>query len=145
MTFTPYLSFQGECAEAFNTYARLFGGEAQLSRFDELPEATGMPPLEPDQTGWVMHAQLTLPDGSRLLGCDNPPQFGGERMAGSSIAVTLSSEDEIQRIFDGLAEDGHVKMEPGPTFFAKFFAMLTDRFGASWMLVVESDGAGEGK
>lgn len=139
MNFIPYLSFQGECHEAFETYARVFGGELLINRFDEMPEATGMPELEPDQTGWVLHAQLTLPDGGRLLGSDTPQQFGGERMAGSSIAVTLQSEAEIRSVFDELAEGGTVKMEPGPTFFAKSFAMLTDRFGASWMLVVEAE------
>lgn len=139
MNFTPYLSFQGECYDAFDTYARLFGGELAFNYFDELPEDTGMPPLEPHQAGWVLHAQLTLPDGVRLLGCDAPPQFGGEKMAGSSIAITLPSKEELQRIFDVLAEDGHVRMEPGSTFFAKFFAMLTDRFGTSWMLVVERE------
>lgn len=137
MNFTPYLSFQGDCYAAFQTYAQLFGGELQISRFDDLPEAAGMPELEPDQAGWVMHASLRLPDGAMLMGDDTPPQWGGERMAGSSIAITLPDEAELQRVFDALAEDGHVKMEPGSTFFAKSFAMLTDRFGASWMLIVE--------
>lgn len=135
MSFTPYLSFQGECAEAMTTYAGLFGGEVELMRFADMPKDVPGPELQPDQAGWVMHAALTLPDGATLMAADMPPQYGGTRMAGASVAVSLPSGDEVNRVFDALSEGGQVRMAVGPTFFAGAFGMLTDRFGTSWMLM----------
>ena len=38
MTINPYLTFDGNCEEAFNYYKSVFGGEfAMLNRFAEMP------------------------------------------------------------------------------------------------------------
>ena len=135
MPFIPYLSFQGECYQAFNAYAEIFGGTAQLMRFSDMPGTDAMPPLEPEQTGWIMHGQVDLPDGSVLMGADMPPQFGGQRMAGASVAMTLADAAEVNRIFAALSPEAKISMDVGPTFFSPAFGMLTDRFGTSWMLM----------
>ncbi|MDO5648088.1 VOC family protein [Paracoccus sp. (in: a-proteobacteria)] len=134
MSFTPYLSFQGECADAFARYAELFGGTAQVMRFSDAPPNPQMPALPDDQKNWAMHAQLTLPDGAVLMGADMPPQFGGVPQAGVSIAVSRDTDDAARALFDGLAQGGTVIMPFLPTFFAKGFGMCKDRFGTSWMV-----------
>ncbi|MCQ0971549.1 VOC family protein [Paracoccus sp. TK19116] len=137
MQFTPYLSFQGECREAFETYAVIFGGTVDLMAFSDMPDGAAME-LPAEQAGWIMHAHLGLPDGASLMGADMPPQFGGEPMAGMSVAVTLPDRAEVGRVFEALSPDGHVRMEVGPTFFSSAFGMLTDRFGTNWMLMAQA-------
>ena len=133
MPFIPYLSFQGQCAEAFAFYGEVFGATPQTSPFSEAPPDTGMPELPSEQQGWLMHAQIDTPDGT-LMGADMPPQFGGVPQAGVSISVSRGDEGAAQALFDRLAEGGTVTMPYGPTFFAGGFGMCTDRFGTSWMV-----------
>ncbi|MFV0293571.1 MAG: VOC family protein [Paracoccus sp. (in: a-proteobacteria)] len=134
MSFTPYLSFQGECAEAFSTYGRIFGATPTISRFSDAPASPDLPSLPDEQKNWVMHAQILTSDGAMLMGADMPPQFGGQKQAGISVAVWRANPDEARRIFDSLAEGGDVTMPFGPTFFAQGFGICRDRFGTSWMV-----------
>ena len=133
MPFIPYLSFQGQCAEAFAFYGEVFGATPQTSPFSEAPPDTGMPELPSEQQGWLMHAQIDTPDGT-LMGADMPPQFGGVPQAGVSISVTRDDDAAGRSLFERLAQGGTVSMPYGPTFFAKGFGMCTDRFGTSWMV-----------
>ncbi|WP_299904641.1 VOC family protein [uncultured Paracoccus sp.] len=138
MQFIPYLSFQGECRPAFTTYAEIFDGTLELMPFSDMPPGDGMPSLPPEQAGWIMHGSVTLPDGGLVMGADMPPQFGGERMAGASVAISLPSPAEVNRVFDALKADAQrIAMEVGPTFFSPAFGMVTDRFGTSWMIMTE--------
>ena len=134
MQFTPYLSFQGECREAFQTYADIFGGTAEMTAFSDMPDGTAME-LPAEQAGWIMHAHLGLPGGAALMGADMPPQLGGETMAGVSVAVTLPDASAVSRVFDALSPDGEIRMAVGETFFSPAFGLLTDRFGTRWMLM----------
>ena len=105
MPFIPYLSFQGQCAEAFAFYGEVFGATPQTSPFSEAPPDTGMPELPSEQQGWLMHAQIDTPDGT-LMGADMPPQFGGVPQAGVSISVSRGDEGAAQALFDRLADGG---------------------------------------
>ncbi len=133
MPFTPYLSFQGQCAEAFAFYGKIFGAEPQTHSFSNMPSGPDMPELPPEQKAWLMHAQIDTPDGT-LMGADMPPQVGGEAQAGVSISVVREDETEARALFDALAQGGSVTMPFAPTFFAKGFGMCKDRFGTSWMV-----------
>lgn len=61
MTPTPYLFFNGQCAEAIADYAEIFGGEI----LEQLP-ASQLPPEYPvpdDRKDWVMHSRMKIGDG----------------------------------------------------------------------------------
>ncbi len=133
MPIIPYLSFQGQCAEAFAFYGEVFGTTPQTSPYTEAPPDSGLPPLPPEQQNWLMHAQIETPDGV-LMGADMPPQFGGVPQAGVSLAVSRADEATARALFDQLAQGGAVTLPYGPTFYAKGFGMCTDRFGTSWMV-----------
>ena len=133
MPFIPYLSFQGQCADAFAFYGEVFGATPLTSTFSEAPPGPDMPELPPEQQNWLMHAQIDTPDGT-LMGADMPPQFGGVPQAGVSISVTRDDDAAGRSLFERLAQGGTVSMPYGPTFFAKGFGMCTDRFGTSWMV-----------
>ena len=50
------------------------------------------------------------------------------------MSVNVEDEAEGRRVFEALAEGGEVKMPFGPTFWAKGFGMLVDRYEIPWMV-----------
>jgi PhnB protein len=48
----------------------------------------------------------------------------------------VPNEADVDRIVNALAKDGKVQMPPGPTFFAKRFGGVIDKFGVNWMVLV---------
>lgn len=135
MSFNPYLFFSGNCAEAFERYHEIFGGEVQILRHGELPEgAEPMPGAEPHH---VMHAALMV-DGDVLLGSDDPTGDGGPKVG---LAVSWSGADDAatKATFDQLADGGQVQMPLGPTFWTSSFGVCVDRFGISWMVGTQSE------
>jgi PhnB protein len=68
-----------------------------------------------------------------LQGADAPPgQFS--KPAGFSVAVHFDEPADGARVFNALAEGATVKMPFQPTFWAKGFGMLIDRFGTPWIV-----------
>jgi len=128
---TPYLNFNGTCAEAFRFYAQaLGGGEPRLMTFADAQMGEGM---TPEQQKMIMHGALELADGGQLLGSDAP---GGRYQTpqGFSVSLEIGTPEEADRIFAALGEGGSVTMPIQETFWAKRFGMLTDRFGIPWMI-----------
>lgn len=135
MSFSPYLFFSGNCAEAFRRYEEIFGGEVNVMTFADVPDGTEtMPGATPDQ---VMHASLKLGD-SFLMGSDDPTGTGGPK-SGVAVAFTAPDAGDAKRVFDALGDGGEVTMPFSATFWSKGFGMCTDRFGVPWMV----DTAGE--
>jgi PhnB protein len=48
----------------------------------------------------------------------------------------VKDEAEVERLFVALGEGGQVQMPLMKTFFSPRFGMVADRFGVSWMVVV---------
>jgi PhnB protein len=126
------LMFDGTTETVFTFYKSVFGGEfANLQRFKDIPNG---PPLPEDQKDKILYMALPLA-GVLLSGMDVPGQMP-RPVTGTNftIALDLSSEEEVTRIFDGLAVNGHAQFPPGPQFWATYFGMVTDQYGISWML-----------
>jgi PhnB protein len=79
-----------------------------------------------------MHARLKVGD-FRLMGSDSPPGHY-EPMKGMSVTLTIDDPAEAERVYNALSEKGSVRMAIQETFWAKRFAMFTDRFGTPWMI-----------
>jgi PhnB protein len=125
----PYLTFSGDCAEAFRLYQQVFGGELNMMTHGDSP---GREHASPDWYDKVMHAQLTF-DGNELMGSDAPPEYF-EKPQGFSVAVNPAEAADAHRIFDALAEGGQVRMAVQETFWSPAFGMLVDRFGIPWLI-----------
>lgn len=131
----PYLTFNGNCEEAFNFYKSVFGGDfTYIGRFGEMPgdEANQMPE---EQKNRIMHVSLPV-SGSTLMGSDTGGEWASHHVVGTnvSISITASSREEADRIFNGLGEGGRVTIPMNETFWGDYFGMLTDRFGIHWMM-----------
>ena len=127
----PYLAFDGNCAEAMRFYAKVLDGKLDLMTFGQSPMADQTPKEARDR---IMHAHLTLSDNGSLYAGDCPPQMPYQGIHGVSITLNYGNVAEAQKTFERLADGGKVTMAMAPTFWAKSFGMLTDRFGAQWVV-----------
>ena len=128
----PYLGFNGNCAEAMRFYERVLGGKITVMMTGaQTPIADQIPKEFADR---VMNAQLLLPGGGLLYAGDAQPHVPYEGIKGVNIALNFDTVEEAESIFNALAEGGKVTMPYSPTFWAKKFGMLIDKFGVSWII-----------
>jgi PhnB protein len=133
MPFHPYLTFAGNCRDAFTKYQEVFGGELVLLTMADVPADAGGggAVANPDA---IMHAALMIPDGL-LMGADDPGGGFSGTVHGMCVNCSLPSAGEAKRVFDALAEGGEVQMPLGETFFSPAFGMCVDRYGTPWMVM----------
>lgn len=135
-TISPYLTFNGNCEEAFNFYKSVFGGEfPYIGRFKDMPPMGGkeVPASEGNK---IMHVSLPISKETVLMGSDSSEAFGQATVMGNnfSISINADSRDEADKLFTGLSTGGKVTMPMNKTFWGSYFGMLTDRFGIQWMV-----------
>lgn len=127
----PYLAFDGNCADAMRIYAKALGGKLDMLTFGQSPMAEQTPKSARDQ---IMHARLALEENGSLYAGDSPPGMPYQGIHGVSITLNYGSVAQADRVFKALADGGKVTMAPGPTFWAKRFGMVTDKFGCPWIV-----------
>src|SRR5438876_980401 len=130
MQLIPYLSFNGQCEEAFQLYAQVLGGEIKfIAKYEGTPAAETVPP---EWRGKIMH--VTMAAGDRLLqGADAPPNYY-TKPQGFSINIETQDPAEAERLFQAFSEGGTVRMPLQETFWAAKFGMVIDRFGTPWLI-----------
>jgi PhnB protein len=133
MQLNPYLTFNGNCEEAFKAYAKILDAEiVAMIPHEGSPAESGVP------AEWrkkILHARLVFGDDT-LMGSDAPPDRY-KPMQGFSVTLRIEKIAEAQRVFNALADKATIVMPLGETFFAHRFGMLVDRFGTPWMVVCE--------
>jgi PhnB protein len=102
-----------------------------MMRYADSPDEDMEVPAEFQQR--IMHVCLTVGD-QLLMASDTLPQSPYEGIKGCSISLQVDNVPEAERLYAALSEQGSVQMELQQTFWATRFAMLTDRFGVSWMI-----------
>lgn len=138
MAVDIYLTFNGNCREAVEFYAKVFNaGEPQIMTFGDGPQNPEYP-LPEEAKDLVMHARLTL-SGSNVMFSDNFP--GNPFTAGNNITLAVVSRDidEVRSAYEGLKEGGTVELELQETFWSKCYGKVTDKFGIGWQLSHESE------
>jgi PhnB protein len=133
MKIIPYLYFNGRCEEAIEFYKKTLGAKVEtLSRFQENPQPQHNPPGSENK---VMHACFRI--GESTLMASDGMCAGGAKFEGISLTANAATAEEAERIFAALGDGGQVQMPMAETFFSPRFGMLADKFGVSWMVVVE--------
>ena len=134
-SFNPYLTFPGNCRQAFEFYERVLGAKIDmLMTFGQSPMADTVPPGHAEK---VMHATITIA-GKPLMGSDAPPEYPSQPMSGFSLSLNFTSAEEAHKAFAALSEAGNVVMPIARTFWAEAFGMVTDQFGVPWMVNCET-------
>lgn len=131
MQLTTYLSFDGDCRQAFEFYLKTLGGK--IHALMALGEGPACEALSPQDQGKIMHGCYEL-DGFFLMGTDATEQYPYQAITGAHVALSLSDADTARRVFDAFADGGAVHMPLQETFWAKAYGIVVDRFGVPWMI-----------
>jgi PhnB protein len=133
MQVEPYLSFDGRCEEAIEFYRRALGAEVNmLMRFKDSPDQNM---ITPGTENKVMHASLRIGTSTVLM--SDGRCTGKATFSGISLTLLVATEAEAENVFAALGEGGQVQMPLAKTFFSARFGMVADRFGLSWMILVQ--------
>lgn len=138
MSVDVYLNFNGNCREAVEFYAQVFGQEIpQIMSFGEAPPNPEYP-LPDEAKHLVMHTRLNI-NGSNVMFSDTFP--GTPFVEGNNISLALVNKniDELQSVFNKLKEGGTVSMDLQETFWSKLYGSLTDKFGIHWQFNHDGD------
>ncbi len=137
MQVQPYLFFDGRCEEAVEFYKSKLGAKVEmLMRFKDSPEPPQPGMVPPGSDHKVMHTCLRIGDTAVMASdgrCTGKPSFQG-----FSLSITAPDAPEAERLFAALGEGGQVQMPLTKTFYSPRFGMVADRFGVSWMVIVEA-------
>ncbi|MCJ8155050.1 VOC family protein [Chryseobacterium sp. SSA4.19] len=135
-TVNVYLTFNGNCREAFEFYRSVFGTEfPYIGTFGEMPPMEGHELSEEDKNK-VMHVTLPISKETMLLGSDTTGESLSGHQQGNnfSISINAESKEEADILFNGLSAGGKVTMPMEDTFWGAYFGMFTDKFGINWMV-----------
>lgn len=136
MQLNTYLTFNGNCKDAFKFYRGVFGGEfSAFQTFGDGPPDMEIPESIRDH---VMHVSLPIGE-STLMGSDNGPgrpdaSFGSN----FSVSVAPDSREACDTLFARMAEGGSVEMPLSEMFWGAYFGICRDKFGISWMFNLDA-------
>ncbi|NUR29462.1 MAG: VOC family protein [Catenulispora sp.] len=145
---TAHLNFHGEAREALAFYQSVFGGQTTMATYGDF----GMPKDVPGADN-VVFGQVVAENGFRVMaydvptpGTDTGPAVGQTtREHGMTVtterfflSVRGGSVEEVGGFWAKLCDGAEVIEDFGPAAWAPGFGMLTDRFGVTWILDVES-------
>lgn len=130
-----YLAFDGNCAEAMRFYESALDAKLEfLMSGAESPMAAQIPK---EFAHRILHARLALQGGGYLYAGDTPVQMPYQGIHGVSITLNYDTTAQAQKVFEKLSAGGKVTMPMAPSFWAKSFGMLLDRFGTPWLINAE--------
>ena len=134
MQVQPYLNFNGRCEEALAFYGKALGAKIEmLMHFKDSPDPSM---VSPGSENKVMHSRFRVGDAI-VLASDGRCQ-GETNFQGISLTLSVPDEVEAEQRFGALSDGGQVQMPLTKTFFSPRFGMVADRFGVTWMVLVES-------
>lgn len=131
-----YLTFNGNCEEAFGFYRSVFGGDfGYVGRYKDMPPQEGKP-VDPKDADKIMHVSLPISKETMLMGSDTGGEWASNFSEGNnfSISIGADSKAEADKLFNGLSAGGRVTMPMNQTFWGDYFGMFTDKFGINWMV-----------
>lgn len=142
-SFSPYLHFHGNAAEAMATYGAIFGGSPDIVTFGQFGGA------DPAIAGQVMHSSLRAGPGLLIMASDTPSEMGGGYDVAGNTSVAVIS-DGVDPADDATLTGWWDALSDGATIIAPLaeapwggkFGMLTDRFGVRWMFDITAVGTG---
>ena len=132
-----YLTFPGNCEEAFQYYEGVF--KTKILGIVRFGEADFAGPVPAQHKNKVMNIQMPLSEEVHLMGADaveglSPPVIYGNNF---SISAVASDKAEADRVFQLLSEGGSVHMPLANAPWGPYFGMCKDKFGIHWMISLD--------
>ncbi len=133
---TPFLLFDGNCAEAMNFYRKCLGGELSLTRLGDTPMKEMFPPEKHNR---IIYAHLKNEDID-ISATDwmASPAFNPIQGNTFAIYVTAKTYDELSTVFDKLAEGADKKrLQELHDMPIGVYGQLYDKYGVQWIFLAE--------
>jgi PhnB protein len=130
LRLTPFLLFDGNCAEAMEFYSACFGGDLILTRLADTPMKNQFPEGQHHKivNAYLKSAAIEFSGTDWLHPTQTPKQ-------GNTTALYINSAqlDELGTIFDKLSDgaDKEFLVELRDMPFG-VYGRLTDRYGVEW-------------
>lgn len=135
-TLNPYLTFDGNAAEAMKFYHSILGGELTMQTFGEVNMAK-----TPEEKNRIVHATLKN-DALTFMASDG--MVGRPVKVGDNISMSIGGENQkwLSGVFEGLSRGGRVDMPMAKQFWGDTYGQLTDKFGIHWMVNIVAEKPG---
>lgn len=131
---TPYLTFYGEGKEAADFYINLL--RLEQVRVQKYSDANFPYPRE--AADYLLHCHLKKGDFQIML-ADSVDKPAENNKLGVTLLIDCESEEETNRLYDGLREEGQVLMELQDMFWGAKYGKVKDKFGFTWDLNFEKE------
>ncbi|GHA27178.1 VOC family protein [Salinimicrobium marinum] len=129
----PNLWFDREAEAAVNFYTSVFDNSSVNS---QLKYSKVGQEIHGQEAGTVMSIGFQL-EGCQMLALNGGPQF--KFNPSISFFVLCKDEEEINRLWKELVEEGEVYMELDSYDWSSRYGWLQDRFGLHWQLMVATE------
>ncbi len=135
---TPFLLFDGNCAEAMTFYHQCLGGELTLSKLGDTP----MKELLPKEK-WNRLINAHLKSGGIEISATDwmaSPQYEPQRGTMFSIFVMGEAYDEFKAAFDKLTEGAEKeRFQELHELPIGTYGQFTDKFGVQWIFLYSGE------
>lgn len=129
-SLSPYLTFNGNAAEAMQYYQSVLGGELTMQTFGE----SGMSDSEELQDR-IIHASLEN-ETINIMASDTSPEHSPPIAVGNNVNLSINGSDKVTLTgyFQKLSEGGKITMPLEKQFWGDVFGSCEDKFGIHWMV-----------
>lgn len=114
----PCLWYDGDARESADFYCKVFDGNITVD------------------SPTVINIDLF---GQRFMLLNGGPQF--KKNASISFMVLCETEEEVQKYWQALSEDGIILMELGEYPWSRLYGWVRDRFGVTWQVYLGMQGS----
>ncbi len=131
---TPFLLFDGNCAEAMTFYHECLGGELTLTKVGDTPMKSQFPPERHER---IINARLQSGDLD-ISATDwmASPEFDPVQGNTYAIYVTGNTYDELKPVFDKLKDgDNNTRLQDLHELPFGIYGQFYDRYGVQWIFV----------
>src|SRR6478672_6779142 len=96
MTFVNvYLTFNGNCEEAFNFYKSVFGGNfPYLGRYKDMPPSDGGTAAIGAEGELIMHVSIPISNETMLMGSDTGGEWAKDFTQGNNFSISISADSK---------------------------------------------------
>lgn len=129
---TPFLLFDGNCAEAMTFYQQCLGGELTLTKLGDTPMKDMLPAEKHDR---IINAQLKSGDID-ISATDwmASPEFNP--LQGNTFAIYITGKlfDELKPVFDKLKDgDNNERLQELHEMPFGTYGQFYDKYGVQWI------------
>jgi PhnB protein len=128
---TPFLLFDGNCAEAMAFYHQCLGGDLEITKLGETPMKAQFPP---EKYNRIINAHLKSGDIEISATDWMAPDFEPLQGNTSAIFITGKNHQELQPVFDKLKDgENNTRLQDLHEMPFGVYGQFYDKYGVQWI------------